>query len=161
MASSLPTVTVALVEMSDDERAMWLPRSWANYEAERVRAGETTEQAARVASAQRGATFPGGRAATGHHVLHVVADDARVGWVWIGPSPGSEEGTLFLYEIEIDEPHRDVGLGSAAMRAAEELARTLGASRLALNVFGHNVRAKSLYDRIGYVTPATSMHKEL
>ncbi|MGA7991875.1 MAG: GNAT family N-acetyltransferase [Thermoanaerobaculia bacterium] len=41
-------------------------------------------------------------------------------------------------------------VGRALLEAAERWARTRGFSRLSLNVFDHNTRARSLYERLGY-----------
>jgi GNAT superfamily N-acetyltransferase len=99
--------------------------------------------------------------AEGHHVFGVMADGRRVGIVWLGPSLHDDATERYLFNIEIDEEHRGQGLGRAAMRAAEDWTRADGASQLALNVFGFNDRARSLYDSLGYVVAATSMYRTL
>lgn len=99
--------------------------------------------------------------AAGHHVFGVVADGVRVGIVWLGPSLNGDETERYLYNIEIDAPHRRRGLGRAAMRAAEAWTRADGATQLALNVFGFNDVARSLYDSLGYEVAATSMRRTL
>ena len=45
------------------------------------------------------------------------------------------------------------------MLAAEEFARSRGAHKIGLNVFGHNPRAISLYQSLGYSTVAMRMRK--
>ena len=63
--------------------------------------------------------------------------------------------------MQIDEARRGEGLGRAAMLAAEQVAREAGWSALGLNVFGHNPRARGLYDSLGYEVAATTMAKPL
>ena len=47
------------------------------------------------------------------------------------------------------------------MEAAEEWTRERGGTRVALNVFGPNLVARSLYDSLGYEVLATSMFKDI
>jgi GNAT superfamily N-acetyltransferase len=47
------------------------------------------------------------------------------------------------------------------MEAAEQWTREHGGTRVALNVFGPNLTARSLYDALGYEVLATSMFKDL
>jgi GNAT superfamily N-acetyltransferase len=57
----------------------------------------------------------------------------------------------FLYDIEVDEPHRGKGYGRALLTAAEEAARSRGVSALELNVFGGNATSIGLYESAGYI----------
>jgi GNAT superfamily N-acetyltransferase len=57
----------------------------------------------------------------------------------------------FLYDIEVDEPHRGKGYGWALLTAAEEAARSRGVSALELNVFGGNATSIGLYESAGYI----------
>jgi ribosomal protein S18 acetylase RimI-like enzyme len=76
--------------------------------------------------------------------------------------PFSGDGvTWFIYDIEIAKDMRGRGFGRAAMQAAEEWTRERGGTRVALNVFGPNLTARSLYDSLGYEVLATSMFKDI
>jgi len=152
---------VQLSEMTADEVAAWLPGSTARYIEDRVAAGEDRATAARVAEVQRALTFPGGVPAAGHRLMHVLAGGLPVGVVWVGPPALGGASTVFLYQIEINELHRGRGHGRAAMVATERFARTLGASRLMLNVFGFNTVARSLYDSLGFVEASAYLEKPL
>ena len=68
---------------------------------------------------------------------------------------------VWLYEIELDEAARGRGLGREAMIEFEARARDLGAEKLALNVFGGNEVARSLYRSLGYVEESVQMGKRL
>jgi hypothetical protein len=57
----------------------------------------------------------------------------------------------YLFDIELVPEARGRGLGRATMLAAEQTARSLGATRMGLNVFGHNTVAARLYDSLGYL----------
>jgi hypothetical protein len=143
----------------------WLPRHTAGYIAERIRAGEDEKTARRTSDAQHAVTFPDGRPAEGHHVMDVVRGDEEsgevVGTLWMGPPFSGDGGTWFVYKVEIDDEFRGRGLGRAAMEAAEAWLRDRGGTKIALNVFGPNVVAGSLYDSLGYQVAATAMYKDL
>ncbi len=47
------------------------------------------------------------------------------------------------------------------MEALHDAARELGATSIALNVFGHNTTAISLYDSLGYAVTAQQMKRDL
>jgi ribosomal protein S18 acetylase RimI-like enzyme len=79
----------------------------------------------------------------------------------MGKPFGNLESTWFVFYVEIDEAHRGRGLGRAAMQAAEDWTKEHDGTRVALNVFGPNVVARSLYDSLGYQVMATAMFKDL
>jgi ribosomal protein S18 acetylase RimI-like enzyme len=56
----------------------------------------------------------------------------------------------FVDELYIDEPARGQGLGTEALRVAEEACREAGISALHLEVEHTNLRARALYERSGY-----------
>jgi len=51
------------------------------------------------------------------------------------------------------------GVGRALMAAGEEWSRARGHRLLTLNVFEENVRARALYERLGYAADTTKMIK--
>jgi GNAT superfamily N-acetyltransferase len=139
----------------------WLPVHTADYIAQRVGAGEDEQVARRTSETQHAVTFPGGRPAAGHHVMDVLDDGEVVGTLWMGPPFNGDGDTWFVFKVEIDEGFRGRGLGRAAMEAAEDWTRTRGGSRIALNVFGPNAAARSLYGSLGYEVASIGMHKDL
>ena len=52
--------------------------------------------------------------------------------------------------VAVTEAAEGQGAGAALMRAAEAWARACGYSRLTLNVFEGNHRARQVYERFGY-----------
>lgn len=90
------------------------------------------------------------------------ADGGPVGRIWLGlKHPRGTAGCAFLYDIEVDEPYRGQGYGRALLAAAEEAARSHGASAIELNVFGGNAAAIALYRRAGYVVVQQQMRTTL
>ena len=152
---------IELTEMRPEDLRAWLPGMFAQYLEDRVAAGEGREAATAQATAQQAQLFPGGAPAEGQHVMDVRHDEERVGVLWMGRPFSSEEGTWFVFLVDLDEAHRGKGLGRAAMEAAERWTLERGGRRISLNVFGPNVVARRLYDSLGYQVLATGMYKDL
>ena len=152
--------TVQLRPLDDAEFSVYRARSVPAYADELVLARGADRDAA-MGNAEE--TFPESLQAVaeeGQWIFRVTADGADVGWLWIAPAPLDGDG-LFIYDVEVDEPHRGRGLGRATMLAAEDFAREQGHDRIGLNVFGWNQRAESLYRSLGYEVMSTQMRKTL
>ncbi|MBW4030655.1 MAG: GNAT family N-acetyltransferase [Acidobacteria bacterium] len=144
------------------EIVAYVAGSIEHYSQERVAAGETPDEALRVAQEQINRSFPEGIPADGQYIFRVLDDDElEVGVIWIGVLSMDRPNAFWVYDVEIDEFHRGRGLGRAAMALAEDEARARGATELGLNVFGHNLIAKHLYESMGYETTATRMRRIL
>jgi ribosomal protein S18 acetylase RimI-like enzyme len=153
-------MTVHLEPMAQHRLADWIEASHRHYLESRMLAGESREVAAERAAASRRENFPDGRPLDTHLVLDVWSDDTVVGHLWLGPFPAG--GTdWWVFDIEIDEPHRRRGYARRALELGEEAARGRGATTIGLNVFGYNTGAKELYDSLGYAVTATQMKKPL
>ncbi|MET0726103.1 MAG: GNAT family N-acetyltransferase [Leifsonia sp.] len=151
--------SVALVDKDAAELATWLPTTMALYVQARMDAGDTADQARTAAEESQAAYFPDGVPADGHRIFTITADGDDAGWLWIGPfKPGAD---WWIWDIEVHEPFRRRGIGEAAMRLAEDVARTAGSASLGLNVFGGNETARRLYERVGYAVTAVHMRKTL
>ncbi len=108
------------------------------------------------AAREQAALLPQGLATPGHHIWTVRADGSPVGHVWLavrGAPTGGRQAHLF--DVEVAPEARGRGLGRAAVLAAEDAARGLGARRMTLNVFAHNTPALRLYDTLGYAVTLT------
>ncbi len=64
--------------------------------------------------------------------------------------------TLFLNGLAVDPEHRGGGLGRRLVDDGADLARALGAARLALDVADGNAAARALYDRAGFLLAGTA-----
>jgi GNAT superfamily N-acetyltransferase len=80
------------------------------------------------------------------------ADRERLGFAFLEPAvdyfSGEPHGHLGMIAVTAAAEGR--GAGSALMRAAEEWARGRGYTRLTLNVFAGNHRARTVYERRGF-----------
>lgn len=148
--------------MTLDEYEDWIVVETQQYAADLARAtGETVEEARRRAEQQLRRFLPHGPVTEGVFLMRVLDGVGEpVGTLWLGPHP-ERAGAGWVYDVEIDEHRRGEGLGRVAMLAAERIGRDAGWSILGLNVFGHNARARSLYDSLGYTVAATTMTKPL
>jgi ribosomal protein S18 acetylase RimI-like enzyme len=144
-----------------EELASWTPGKKEQYIAERIKAGESPDVARRMSESQFAQLFPEGVPAEGQYVMNVVTEETTVGTLWMGRPFSGEGDTWFVFDIEISKDSRGRGFGRAAMEAAEEWTRERGGTRVALNVFGPNLTARSLYDSLGYEVLATSMFKDI
>ncbi len=102
--------------------------------------------------------LPEGRMTSDHSFFRILDQEESVGWLWVGPQ-ADDAGAMWIYDIEVEESAQGRGIGRQAMLAAEEVARSRGAHEVGLNVFGHNPRAISLYQSLGYSTVAMRMRK--
>ena len=92
----------------------------------------------------------------------VLPDGTPVGRAWIGlEHPRGTPDCAFIYDIEVEQEYRGRGLGRALMQAVEEAVAAYGVGALALNVFGENAPAVSLYTSAGYRVVTQHMRKDL
>lgn len=153
---------ITLRPMTGDEAEAFITSQTESYVAERIASGERPEDAQRIADQQAQALFTDGAPAVGQYFY--VADDkegVRVGTLWLGPHPSGQPYALWIFDVEVEARRRGTGLGRAVMLLAEQEARTLGATELGLQVFGHNAVARGLYESLGYETTSATMRKSL
>jgi GNAT superfamily N-acetyltransferase len=109
--------------------------------------------------------LPDGPGTAGHHLVTAENEAGEaVGNAWIGPDPGQTSGTsnaALLYDINVFEPFRRRGYGTAILAAAEQLVASEGKTALALNVVGDNEAAIALYRRSGYTVTSMAMRKNI
>jgi mycothiol synthase len=104
---------------------------------------------------------PQGLHTPGMWVFRIVADGQPVGWIWYGLHGPDRPGMAWIYQLDIDEPFRGRGYGTAALAAAEaDLARH-GSRSAGLFVRGENTAAQRLYDRLGFELISQEMSKPL
>ncbi len=141
-----PPTPVRLEPMSEPAYVDYAERSTVEYTADRIAAGEHPDEARQVAEEQMVELLPAGLATPEQHLFVAVLDGAEVGLLWLS----TDSAVPFVYDVEIHEEHRGRGLGRALMDAAAAWCVAHGAPALGLNVFGHNARARALYDSLGY-----------
>jgi ribosomal protein S18 acetylase RimI-like enzyme len=163
VTAPLANLRVVLRPMAPDELRSFLEHGRVGYVEQMVEYGGRTREAAQAkADADYASLFPDGVPSPGHHLFAAELDGERVGHLWLAPQqPGWADGTAFVYDVEVAPTFRGKGYGRAIMLAAEEHARRIGASVLALNVFGGNTAAIALYTSLGYQVSSQQMQKRL
>jgi len=134
---------------------------WSQYADEIVGAGFTPEEAKQNIERNKKSLFENDIPNDGQRIFDVLDDDVAIGSLWLAKREDGNSGEWFIYDIVIDPEHRGKGLGRSTMQAAEEYVRSEGGTRLALNVFGPNTVARTLYESMGYSVLAIGMKKEL
>jgi GNAT superfamily N-acetyltransferase len=135
--------------MADAEYRDWRAEMERGYACDVTESGEmTAEQAAAFAAAQTNQLLPNGLSTPNNSFLCLCAKEEVVATNWIGHhrSPGMS----WVWAVEVHEGYRGKGYGRAAMIIGEQASLDAGDTHLALNVFGHNNVAISLYNAMGY-----------
>lgn len=155
-------MTVQLRPMREDEFVAWLPQMRDGYAEDMVRhGGVAPERATAKAAEETEHFFPGARPSARQLLFVIEADGQPVGDLWLAERDDAVQRSLFVYDIQVEEPHRGRGYGRAAMLFAEDEARRRGFDRVVLNVFGGNAAARHLYRSLGYDENAVAMSKTL
>jgi ribosomal protein S18 acetylase RimI-like enzyme len=148
--------------LRDDEYDAWRRAITDGYAEQIETLADTPRAAARAkAEADMATTLPQGLVTPGHWIFALEVEGKRVGQLWLAERTMDGRQVMYVYNVEVDERHRGVGLGRAAMLLAEAQALARGINRIELNVFGGNAVALGLYRSLGYVERAISMAKDL
>jgi RimJ/RimL family protein N-acetyltransferase len=132
------------------------------YAQDKVRSGVWSKAEAEDKSASDvDGLLPEGPTTRGHF-LYSVRDEsvpAEVGVLWISPRDSGAGRSLWIYDILVDERFRRRGYASRILELVDDKARELDAGKVELHVFGHNHRARALYEKLGYTATSIVMAK--
>ncbi|MGJ8528996.1 GNAT family N-acetyltransferase [Maritalea sp.] len=149
--------------MRQSEFDIWLPHCTNEFAKEKAQVLEIADdQALKLSQESFERSFPNGLASPGNNLFSILDDaDQVIGTIWFVVSTKWGATTAFIYDLEIQPDHRRQGHAKAAMSLIEPEAKKLGATKLALHVFGFNHGAANLYKKLGYKTTDISMAKPL
>lgn len=91
----------------------------------------------------------------------MVREGETLGWMWFSVKTERGVTSAFVLDLEIIPEFRRQGIASTAMGLLEVEAKMLGASKVALHVFGQNTGARDLYAKAGYRVTDYSMAKDI
>ncbi|RYZ97897.1 MAG: GNAT family N-acetyltransferase [Proteobacteria bacterium] len=154
---------VFLRPMSSEEFTPWKSQSEEEYARDKQTQGLSEEEARAVAEKSTSTLLPQGLRSPDQYLSMVVDSISQevVGSLWWGVQRESKEPLAWIYNIRIDEKHRSIGYGRAAMIAAEADVKGKGFTRFGLHVFGYNLAARKLYQSLGFAEINVVMHKQL
>ena len=153
---------VCLRRMTEQEFQGFLDRSVPEYAADKVRAGNwTPEEAAQKSREDYSRLLPDGLASTHQHLYTIELDGNAVGDLWLSSDPSLAGGAGFVFGLHVAEEFRRRGIATEAMHLLEGEASRLGLSGLSLHVFGDNLPARVLYEKLGYEITNMNMAKSL
>jgi RimJ/RimL family protein N-acetyltransferase len=135
-----------------------------DYAQEKALSGAwSPDEAPRRAAEDVDGLLPEGTDTEGHY-LYLLRDRTtaeEVGAVWIAVRDSGVGRSVWVYDIQVHEPFRRRGHATRALRAIESRAKVLGADRVELHVFGHNLAARALYEKLGYEPTSVIMRRRL
>src|SRR5579863_2787301 len=154
---------VTFLRLTEAEFIEWRRTAVREYAEDRVRAADDEEEGS-VENSEKEllSLLPDGLKTSGHYFFSIVDErkGRAVGMIWYGEVP-SRKDMLFVYDIGVAPIYRGQGYGTAALKLFEERARDMGKKKVALHVFGHNIRARKLYEQLGYRPTNVRMAKDL
>jgi ribosomal protein S18 acetylase RimI-like enzyme len=86
-------------------------------------------------------------------------DDERIGYLWLDVS--ETEHRCFIHDIYLHEGYRGKGWGRKTLELLEAKMRERNIQRIGLHVWGDNMVARELYDKLGYRLIGSDMQKRL
>lgn len=153
---------IRLIPMTVSEFEAYLEQTVPEYAADKVRAGDWSEQEALELSRKSyQALLPQGIKTENNYLFRIQLEDRgeKIGMIWIRHETPRPHG--FIFDIMLDENQRGKGYGKQAMLALEAFARGIGLETIGLHVFAHNSAAVRLYEGLGYEVTNQNMVKKL
>jgi len=153
-----------LVPMVEADFRCYMKTAVDDYAQAHIRAGDCDPaEAHKLAQADYDQLLPDGLASAGQHLfsLRIAGTDESVGMVWFAIRERNARKTAFIYDIQIVAAQRGRGHGAEALLRTEELAASMGAWRIGLNVMGWNHVARRLYEKAGFTITGMGMVKAL
>jgi ribosomal protein S18 acetylase RimI-like enzyme len=155
---------VRCVPFDEADFAAWLAQAVPAYALAHVQDGSwAPAESLQLSQQAHAALLPQGLATPGHVFSHLLVDDdpEPAGLLWWAPTESAGVQGAYVYGLEVVERARRRGVASAALAELERCARAQGLAFVALHVFGTNLAARRLYERVGFAATNINMRKEL
>jgi ribosomal protein S18 acetylase RimI-like enzyme len=153
-----------LVPMTQDEFVTTVERINQQYAREKVRAGSCPREIALArAEEETHSLLPAGLQTPGQYLFTLVNDEGNktVGRLWFGLRDDGGGPYVWVWDLWIDEDCRRRGYATAALAALADRVRVMGMTTISLHVFGHNLAARRLYDKLGFDVASLWLSKRL
>ncbi|WP_342598870.1 GNAT family N-acetyltransferase [Psychrobacillus sp. FSL H8-0483] len=150
---------IKLVLMNSDEYQKYITSAIKSYAEEKVLSGNwNQEESISKAEEEYTKLLPNGEKTESNFLYTILNDDKAIGVIWLAQK-SEKEG--FIYDINILEKYQGFGYAKEAMKQIENVGQKLGMIKIGLHVFGHNMVARGLYEKLGYQTTNVLMEKEI
>ncbi len=161
----VPNIHMTLLyPMSESEFAAYLAFAIPDFAQGKVKAGQwAVAESLELSRKAYAESLPQGLA-TPDNYLFTVRDGATtepVGMLWFAAQERGGQRIAYVYDVSIDMEHQRKGHASRAFAALEVEVQKRGLSGIALHVFGQNVGAQALYQKLGYLPTNINMFKQL
>jgi ribosomal protein S18 acetylase RimI-like enzyme len=96
--------------------------------------------------------------------LLMIEDDLfgfKVGMLWFEVCDEGAGSIAFVHDMKIFEQFRRRHYGTYAFYALEAYVRRLGLTTIRFHVFGDNLAARTMYEKLGFITTDVVMEKTL
>ena len=149
--------------MNQPEYAAWLAAVMPSYAADKVALDRwPKEDAVDRAKKEYEQLLPNGLETESNYFFAVLNDAGQtVGSLWFVEAPRVGYRVVYVFDIVIKPEHRRQGHAIRALEALEAEAAKRGLAGIALQVFGHNLSARSLYSKLGYAPTNINLYKHL
>ena len=153
-----------LVRMREESFERFFELTVRSHAEDNVASGRWSSQDAEP-QARAGAArlLPQGLATKGNDLyeLQLPASGETVGYLWTAAVDRGVKKIAYINQLFILPEFRRQGHARRALHAYEAMARQGGFDSVALNVFGSNTAAQTLYRSLGFAVTSIGMHKEL
>ena len=107
--------------------------------------------------------LPDGIDTINNHICSILDKKSlnRVGILWYTIREEYEQKYAFISDIIIFSEYRGKGYGTEAFNELEKITTNKGIYSIKLHVFGHNIKARALYKRLGFSDDSIYMSKKL
>jgi len=144
---------IQLIPMGEVEFKTYLANAIQDYAQDKIKSGNWhPSEAMQKSEAEYQELLAQGLASKNQYLFSIVDTEieATVGMIWFALKDARPRPSAFIYDFLIFEEFRRRGYGSQALLAVEEKVRELGLDTVSLHVFGHNIGARALYEKMGY-----------
>ena len=152
-----------LRQMTESRYANWLAVVIPSYAADKVALHRwTTEEAIDRAKKEYEQLLPKGLQTENNYFYALLNGSSEtVGSLWFVEAPRVGYRVAYVFDIFVKSEHRRQGHANRALEALEIEAAARGLAGIALQVFGHNSSARSLYSKLGYSPTNINLYKPL
>lgn len=150
-----------LSPMTEVEYADWSVRCKNDYRDELHKNGLTLSEAQKKADDDMGKLLPDGLNSKDQFLFTMKDGTRGVGILWYGVRGAEDNRKAFIYDIVVNVEERGKKFGERALQLLEIEVKKHGLSSIGLHVFGHNLIARKLYEKLGYEITNLNLEKKL